>query len=70
MTILPCYVIVGISDRKRSEPGRDDDEAHSASDELEVLDGKKEEKNSEDIELRVICHVPTPEHALESRLIS
>lgn len=33
-----------------------------------LLRNKKQEKNAKDVELRVVCHVPAPEHALWNKL--
>ena len=63
---LPGYVIVAVGYRERSEPRRDDQQRNDSDRGLEIFHREQKKKYPKDVELRVVCHIPAPQHALES----
>lgn len=63
---LPGYVIVAVGYGERGETWRDNQEENDSDRGLEIFHGEQKKKYSKDVELRVVGHIPAPQHALES----
>lgn len=63
---LPGYVIVAVGYGERSKPRRGDQKGNDSDRGLEIFHGEQKKKYPKDVELRVVGHIPAPQHALES----